>query len=1069
MDTDITNKKWSRLVRFLKKDSSGIALLLALGMLSLLFVIAVGFVSTTESDLKMAQVKASDNQARFLAESGLNAAMFFMKENFTDSDPSDSFRTISIGPTNTGGGICNLDSRRVVFTVSSTADSDWVCGIATNFKYMAKLAGATSSTSFNTNTSYFDWINDWAYTNPNWNNALANKPIDSFNNAFKYDPTDPTCDTTIGWQYVYSDATTLTDTCQIIGRYAFVIIDESEKANISDLGIIDTPRRGVATQEVLKDDYLNGISDVNINAAYGSAIDWGRDLLDTMAVDSSYRDIRYIVSMTGKNFAQDYKRCAAHLYYVGMDNVVRLTEEAYLKGSAKYARFNLNRNQSDYNGLKGWANLSPDDICATPTTYSEADSPSYGSNAIEWLSGSNWNSDAGTYTSGAARAAQIAANLIDYCDDDLNPKTNVAIPTGTESDPTTYTFSATVPVYCGLERGGRISEVNIRFYVTITKTTTGASPDPITYKYSISDVKAICNVEAFFLGLTKIDNTSELPDGYYGVVPHLSITAADGALYSSDNGTPLLTIANNPVLVHLLANSPRQCLRPDKDIYGNSNISLIRGYGDYVKDPSLMPASWPGDVCLFNSTSASFTTSDGTMNYPDSTLYFQISNLKIKAYFTAYHLGDSSAKKIIVDYADVLDSNDSFKVYNSNSYANDTFIGLEVDDPRQNHNADDWIFYKNEGSATGTGTMTVDLLNTAWKPNTAFLSSTGADSDSLSDGGSIKSGVDVDGFGLPPPSASPVGCSTRFIRNGAMRSPWELGAIHRAGQWQTLNLQDYSLASDGSFVHNGYKGGDAPILDQIKMNNFSMNSKFNANSKDLSLLKALFARVEIPKSTSGGNDSGYANDYLKHTLESELDTSTREAMANAMLVDMESDSSRVQIANSSTSTSNKLRALQGMSDDSSSFNSCDMGREAVIGKIVNLLKGGTGDDKRQRFSVIVLAQAIKDIGTPSTKAPIPFNVDINKDGLIGSADETDETLYGYRIDYDGDGRCSSVISESPTGSTHLKAQKGRYDQYIDKITGTAKIYAEVERDPKTKKYRIVSFNFMDESSETNFQ
>ncbi len=64
-----------------------------------------------------------------------------------------------------------------------------------------------------------------------------------------------------------------------------------------------------------------------------------------------------------------------------------------------------------------------------------------------------------------------------------------------------------------------------------------------------------------------------------------------------------------------------------------------------------------------------------------------------------------------------------------------------------------------------------------------------------------------------------------------MESVWELGAIHRADHWQTLNIarnhKDYVKADEGKYGGKAfrelgggeYKKGDAPILDQIKMTN----------------------------------------------------------------------------------------------------------------------------------------------------------------------------------------------------------------------------------------------------------
>lgn len=60
-----------------------------------------------------------------------------------------------------------------------------------------------------------------------------------------------------------------------------------------------------------------------------------------------------------------------------------------------------------------------------------------------------------------------------------------------------------------------------------------------------------------------------------------------------------------------------------------------------------------------------------------------------------------------------------------------------------------------------------------------------------------------------------------------MVSIWELGAIHRASKWRTLNLSmspkgAQAQNAEQNFVQKGggtYQDGDGPILDQVKMTN----------------------------------------------------------------------------------------------------------------------------------------------------------------------------------------------------------------------------------------------------------
>lgn len=85
--------------------------------------------------------------------------------------------------------------------------------------------------------------------------------------------------------------------------------------------------------------------------------------------------------------------------------------------------------------------------------------------------------------------------------------------------------------------------------------------------------------------------------------------------------------------------------------------------------------------------------------------------------------------------------------------------------------------------------------------------------------------------------------STAFIRNAPMKSLWELGAIHRAAAWQTINLKD-ALGADGKRygLHDAkfhgisdaggipYEYGDGGILNQVKLSPKAYTSgKLNVN------------------------------------------------------------------------------------------------------------------------------------------------------------------------------------------------------------------------------------------------
>ncbi len=63
-------------------------------------------------------------------------------------------------------------------------------------------------------------------------------------------------------------------------------------------------------------------------------------------------------------------------------------------------------------------------------------------------------------------------------------------------------------------------------------------------------------------------------------------------------------------------------------------------------------------------------------------------------------------------------------------------------------------------------------------------------------------------------TAEPWEISTNFSRNGPMESLWEIGTIHRGNSWQTLNIDKYNEVDVGG---DTYEKGDANILNQVKL------------------------------------------------------------------------------------------------------------------------------------------------------------------------------------------------------------------------------------------------------------
>ena len=255
----------------------------------------------------------------------------------------------------------------------------------------------------------------------------------------------------------------------------------------------------------------------------------------------------------------------------------------------------------------------------------------------------------------------------------------------------------------------------------------------------------------------------------------------------------------------------------------------------------------------------------------------------------------------------------------------DTFYlsGMEVRDPRQNLNftknqqgttfkadASDWkcvpvlqsalagnITDSKVGSLemkdNGTKIAFAGKVNSCSNPKEPFNSS-----DNLYDTGSAGvAGVDYDKENAIDPAwlgehGSLVNeekhLSTAFIRNAPMQSLWELGVIHRAAAWQTINLKRAVVSNGGTprrinltdFKSEekeksttggvAYVDGDAVLLDQVKLTEdmkssgkldvnmlFEDPDRFNLPANwNKNIAKALFYNIAIGQQVGDLYDSG---------------------------------------------------------------------------------------------------------------------------------------------------------------------------------------------------------------------
>ncbi len=389
------------------------------------------------------------------------------------------------------------------------------------------------------------------------------------------------------------------------------------------------------------------------------------------------------------------------------------------------------------------------------------------------------------------------------------------------------------------------------------------------------------------------------------------------------------------------------------------------------------------------------------------------------------------------------------------------YFDYQVDDPRQNLNENDWTLSTNKKNPNGT-------LGPAYQPGAGPKNSNcnpnpGGNKD-------VETGA-----------VQPWDVSTAYIRNSYMRSPWELGFIHRAAKWETLRIyQYYYSATFGVGPADGittWANGDAGILDQIKMNNATETfGKINVNSPSGDVLKALLGGIRVgvspnlnsaaavplsrlPHSPSAAAIAGGYDDSDPGALSYGLELTYSHATASKAIVTNMAQTGANSIMNTTgTFKPYKSRAqiLRNTSSLLTNYNGTysneltqtnDALKEEIVGKFINLTKASP-----DTVTIIVLAQAIKDVGG------ITINKDIDGDGDVdGNVVESSYDIDGKDSNNDGDYMNDTL----PAGCETIATEYGRYDQYADEILAEQKIMATVIYDQTTQKWRILRYEYLE--------
>lgn len=279
--------------------------------------------------------------------------------------------------------------------------------------------------------------------------------------------------------------------------------------------------------------------------------------------------------------------------------------------------------------------------------------------------------------------------------------------------------------------------------------------------------------------------------------------------------------------------------------------------------------------------------------------------------------------------------------------------------------------------------------------------------------------------------------STAVIRNAPMRSPWELGFIHRGIPFQTINLKSAggiddgeNLASDAHKADNFvnwdslkgtiYQYGDAGIFDQIKMTEYNksygkvdfsvlrddspswaMGSSVESFNK--SLFKSLFQKLERHDSAQKFIDRSKA-------IDSATGYQSGKDIANPIDDNFWDEFEKINSMRRSSLLDFSKKSLIA---DKLTVGDNDAMQEELIGRSINLMEGATVSLPNV-FQIVVVAQTIRDLS-----------------GDI------------IRQDYDSQIRKSSDEMEDAKKGLGRQAELGRFDAYIGSNLASSIYYDEI--------------------------
>ncbi|MBR2425708.1 MAG: hypothetical protein IKB16_03105 [Lentisphaeria bacterium] len=828
------------------------------------------------------------------------------------------------------------------------------------------------------------------------------------------------------WRYVYA---TVDGAEQIIGRYAYHAVAfnpmDLNALLIHQKGLCNGSNNQVGGTTALVCAYCDkrlgrSVAELTFAPSFFTSA-FTKDILNSK--QTTFANFDFLKVALNLDRPQDIS--AVNQYFsIGVGDPMKELDiwQADKDGTKYFHRFNLNRTD--------WDSITVDNLVSTPTaqvlTAIDKDMKSADFKSLLWLA--KWNDQDGHWPSKENKAKQIAANLINY-------NRGVDKPVVSDVTPANWNGSNR-PNYTGNKRSWYLNEAWVAVHVTAVpgipiahKTTDSEGNETIHYyewKNPTMRVDVELKPEIINLFKKETDNWPGDASGYsiktYGTIKYKhGINHFDCSSDTTFSSTPMTDSADQVVT---LSGEVSTLFDGEAGNYAVFNIAP-------AASGAFAHTSVPLGVGNF-AHETNITEDDAVLK---SKGFFTFKDIEIDLQLVLYKGSEA------VDYVQL--KKNAAALNDAAIYAdggkcstedNPCAFSLEVNDPRHNLFAECWdiVPYASYNGGTNRGTLK--------KVNTKFAL-TGGDKENATD-----PAADA--------NTNTRRISTAYIRHGQMESLWELGAIHRAAPWQTINLKKPVSPDslDTDFSDKGgeaYAKGDFLLLDQVTFR--------SSDSGDNSKAWGQFGKINLlgPQTVKAFSwDALFRNGKLLKSYDS---TATPDALytdtpsLNLFITNLQKGIDNINSGNiyrRSDIFRSENAAFWEQFVPAASAN--DAEEEERICRFINLTKVN-----KQGFDsavIGVIAQTIKDVG-----GDVEIPVDWDENGDPGS--RTDDTMAATNAGLrSNNGRTAVAMFGTgtvPGGSVSEEAAFGTYNPGVDKITGTAKMTAFFKFDNVAMKWKLV--------------